>query len=112
MINTGSRINRTIILAVLVCLFGFQAQAQYGGGMVEPNNLYQIATAEDLILFNENPNDYDKHFILTVDIQTASTFPEAGWGFVDETENGTEDIWWILEGQDYPRLWWELIPEN
>jgi len=19
-----------------------------------------------------------------------------------------EDIWWILEGQDYPRLWWEL----
>jgi hypothetical protein len=21
-------------------------------------------------------------------------------------------IWWILEGQDYPRLWWELIPEN
>jgi hypothetical protein len=25
---------------------------------------------------------------------------------------GTEDIWWILEGQDYPRLWWELIPEN
>ncbi|MBL7189904.1 MAG: hypothetical protein ISS70_26540 [Phycisphaerae bacterium] len=21
-------------------------------------------------------------------------------------------IWWILEGQDYPRLWWELIAEN
>ncbi len=30
-----------------------------------------------------------------------------GWDFVDETANGTEDIWWILEGQDYPRLWWE-----
>jgi len=29
-----------------------------------------------------------------------------------ETDNGTDDIWWILEGQDYPRLWWELIPEN
>jgi len=26
--------------------------------------------------------------------------------------NGTEDIWWILEGKDYPRLWWELIPQN
>jgi len=25
----------------------------------------------------------------------------------DETSNGNEDIWWILEGQDYPRLWWE-----
>jgi len=31
---------------------------------------------------------------------------------MDEIENGTEDIWWILEGHDYPRLWWELIPEN
>jgi hypothetical protein len=26
---------------------------------------------------------------------------------VGETANGTEDIWWILEGKDYPRLWWE-----
>ena len=48
----------------------------------------------------------------TTEMQTASTFLEAGWDFVGETENGTEDIWWILEGQDYPRLWWELIPEN
>jgi len=23
-----------------------------------------------------------------------------------------EDIWWILEGQDYPRLWWELIEDE
>ena len=43
----------------------------------------------------------------TTEMQTTSTFLEAGWDFVDETENGTEDIWWILEGQDYPRLWWE-----
>ena len=43
----------------------------------------------------------------TVEMQTAITFLEAGWDFVDETANGTEDIWWILEGQDYPRLWWE-----
>ena len=48
----------------------------------------------------------------TAEMQTVSTFLEAGWDFVDETDNGTEDIWWILEGQDYPRLWWELIPEN
>jgi len=48
----------------------------------------------------------------TTEMQTASTFLEAGWDFVDETENGTEDIWRILEGQDYPRLFWEQIPEN
>ncbi len=46
----------------------------------------------------------------TAEMQMAVTFLDAGWDFVDETANGTEDIWWILEGQDYPRLWWELIP--
>jgi len=43
----------------------------------------------------------------TAEMQTASTFLEAGWDFVGEIENGTEDIWWILEDKDYPRLWWE-----
>jgi hypothetical protein len=44
----------------------------------------------------------------TAEMQTARTFLDAGWDFVAETANGTEDIWWILEGKDYPRLWWEL----
>ena len=46
--------------------------------------------------------------LTTAEMQTASTFLDAGWDFIDETENGTDDIWWILEGQNYPRLWWEL----
>lgn len=44
----------------------------------------------------------------TAEMQTASTFLDAGWHFVGETVNGTEDLWWIDEGMDYPRLWWEL----
>jgi len=47
----------------------------------------------------------------TVEMQTAGTFLEAGWDFVDETDNCTEDIWWVLEGQDYPRLWWEAAEQ-
>jgi fibronectin-binding autotransporter adhesin len=47
----------------------------------------------------------------TAQMQTAGTFLAAGWDFAGETENGTEDIWWILEGQDYPRLSWELGEE-
>jgi hypothetical protein len=43
----------------------------------------------------------------TAEMQKAGTFLEAGWDFVGETANGTEEIWWILEGRDYPRLWWE-----
>ena len=48
----------------------------------------------------------------TIEMQTARTFLDAGWDFVGETASGTEDVRWILEGKDYPRLWWELIPEN
>ncbi|MBP8303430.1 MAG: hypothetical protein KBE04_04810 [Phycisphaerae bacterium] len=43
----------------------------------------------------------------TAQMQTAATFVNAGWDFVGETANGTEDIWWINEGKDCPRLWWE-----
>ncbi len=40
-------------------------------------------------------------------MQIESTFGSAGWDFVDETENSTEYICWIHEGQDYPKLWLE-----
>ena len=43
----------------------------------------------------------------TAQMQTVSTFLEAGWDFVGETANGSEDIWWINEGKDYPGLGWE-----
>ena len=43
----------------------------------------------------------------TAQMQTASTFLDAGWDFAAETRNGTRDIWWIVEGKIYPRLWWE-----
>jgi len=45
--------------------------------------------------------------LTTNQMQTAAPFLEAGWDFVGEAENGTEEIWWIDEGRDYPRLWWE-----
>ena len=47
----------------------------------------------------------------TAQMQTAKAFLDAGWDFVGETKNGTADIWWILEGKDYPKLWWELSKE-
>jgi formylglycine-generating enzyme required for sulfatase activity len=40
-------------------------------------------------------------------MQTARTFLDAGWDFAGETANGTENIWWINEGKDYPRLRWQ-----
>jgi len=43
----------------------------------------------------------------TAEMQNPVTFLAAGWDFVGETANGIENIWWILEGQYYPRLWWQ-----
>jgi len=40
----------------------------------------------------------------TAQMQTASTFLGAGWDFDDESENGTEDIWIICDGLDYPEF--------
>jgi len=44
----------------------------------------------------------------TAQMQSAKTFINKGWHFAGEIANGTEDIWWIDEGRDYPRLWWEV----
>jgi hypothetical protein len=41
-----------------------------------------------------------------------NTFVSAGWDFIGETVNGPNDIWWILEGRDYPRLWWQLPADD
>jgi len=45
--------------------------------------------------------------LVTTAMQKAEPFLAAGWDFANEISNGAEDLWWILEGRDYPRLWWE-----
>jgi len=46
--------------------------------------------------------------LTTAEMQAAAPFLEAGWDFIDEVENGQEDIWYMPEG-DYPRLVWESV---
>ncbi len=38
----------------------------------------------------------------TAEMQTQSTFTDAGWDF--------EDIWKMIEGMTYPLLWWQPLP--
>jgi hypothetical protein len=40
----------------------------------------------------------------TIEMQTMSTFTDAGWDFVGETINGPNDFWDICEDVIYPRL--------
>jgi hypothetical protein len=66
---------RTIPFLIAVCLLGLPVYAKYSGGTGEPNDPYQIATAADLITLGETPEDYDKHFILTADIDLDPNLP-------------------------------------
>jgi len=50
--------------------------------------------------------------LTTAEMQTASTFLDAGWDFVDETENGPNDVWKMWDGYDYPRLACEPGPNT
>ena len=78
----SSRIQQIFFSFIVICFVCFPAWAKYGGGTGEPNDPYKIATA---------------------DMQDINTFLDAGWDFVDETANGTEDIWFMPE-DDYPSL--------
>jgi len=44
----------------------------------------------------------------TAEMQTESTFTDAGWDFVGEVVNGPNDVWDICEGTNYPRLAWSI----
>ncbi len=48
----------------------------------------------------------------TAQMMDPNTFISAGWDFVGETVNGPNDVWWILDGRDYPRLWWQLPADD
>ena len=66
---------RILLLTLTTCLLALPAYAKYSGGTGEPNDPYQIATAADLIALGETPADYDKHFILTADIDLDPNLP-------------------------------------
>ena len=58
-----------LLLIVLSALSASTAIAEtYGGGTGDPNDPFQIRTAEHLDSVGANYNDWNDHFILTADI--------------------------------------------
>ena len=48
----------------------------------------------------------------TAEMKTMSTFTDAGWDFVGENINGTNDIWRMcVDGVQYSLLSWEFVPD-
>lgn len=52
-----------------------RARRKYAGGTGDPNTPYRIATTANLIAAGETPEDYDKHFMLTADIDLDPNLP-------------------------------------
>ncbi len=49
------------------------------------------------------------HFTAThAEMMDPNTFLNSGWDFVDEEDNGSEDIWGYFEGSLYPQLAWQF----
>ncbi|MBN1815820.1 MAG: hypothetical protein JW828_00575 [Sedimentisphaerales bacterium] len=73
--------NKAVLLTVIglgLSLPSFSQTATYSGGSGTAEDPYQIATAQDLITLGETIADYDKHFILTADIDLSGyTFDRA-----------------------------------
>ncbi len=64
--------------AALLAIAGNSAQAlDFAGGTGEPNDPYQIATAAHLVALGNDPNLWDKHFILTRDLDMKDIDPNA-----------------------------------
>jgi len=66
---------KSIIVLTVVSLMLFSPGAfagTYSGGTGEPNDPYLIATAEDMNEIGANPADWDKHFLLTANIDLSA----------------------------------------
>ena len=80
---------------------------RYVGGLVARNYREVIGSFWDTQTSGQTTSDGGTG-LTTAEMQTITTFTDAGWDFIGETANGIEDIWFIPK-QDYPHLWWEGI---
>jgi hypothetical protein len=78
------------------------------GGLVESNSGPVTNSFWDVNSSGE-PTSAAGTGLMTADMQTMSTFTNAGWDFVGETNNGTDFVWRMCQDLvDYPRLAWEF----
>jgi len=88
---------------------GFVNGSRYAGGLVGRNELAGGVMFSFWDMQTSNCNTSAGGIPKTTDeMKTKSTFIDATWDFVGETANGTEDIWSICEGTNYPRFVWQI----
>lgn len=70
-------ISKTLCLCITAITFvaPFTSAAEFVGGTGEPNDPFQIATAEQLVSIGSDPNLLNKHFVLVADIDLDPNLP-------------------------------------
>jgi hypothetical protein len=83
---------KRLVFAILITAgLSSIADAKYSGGSGTAVAPYQIATADDLLALAVDTNNYDKHFVLTADIDLSShTFTTAV--IAPNTDNASDDV--------------------
>jgi hypothetical protein len=85
--------------------------SQYLGGLVGHNwvgGIWDGTISSCYFLVGSGPDNGYGTPLTDTQMKQQSSF--VGWDFVGETANGTEDIWTINEGVDYPKLAWNSVP--
>ncbi|RPJ32894.1 MAG: hypothetical protein EHM35_11060, partial [Planctomycetaceae bacterium] len=85
---------RTVVLLSFWASLLYAQPYQFAGGTGEPNDPYQIATAEQLISIGSDPNLLDKHFILLNDIDLDPNLP-GGRAFTQAVIAPSEDRYYL-----------------
>ncbi|UCF44364.1 MAG: hypothetical protein JSV99_05480 [Planctomycetota bacterium] len=81
----------------------------YVGGLVGRNNLGGMILDSFWDVNSSGTDTSDGGTgLTTTEMQTRSTFTDAGWDFVGEVINGPNDIWHICEGTNYPKFAWQI----
>jgi len=69
----NSVVGGIVCAAVVLCCVNGLGAAEFAGGTGEPNDPFQIATAEQLISIGSDPNLAKSHFVLTASIDLSGT---------------------------------------
>jgi hypothetical protein len=76
----------------------------YYGGLVGRN--FYASISSSYFLNTSGPNNGNGTPLTDAQMKQQSSF--IGWDFVEEIVNGTNDIWKICEGTNYPKLTWQI----
>ncbi|MGB2808801.1 MAG: GLUG motif-containing protein [Sedimentisphaerales bacterium] len=106
--TVGGLVGYNYLSSILNCYStGSVSGEWYVGGLVGRNSRGEVTNSFWDIETSGQTSSSRGIGLPTDEMQTMSTFTDAGWDFVGESVNGEEDIWKIFEGLSYPHLSWE-----